>query len=486
MSLGELVADVQAGRKSPGDAALAAADALESTGRSLGAVLALDRALLARRIQALEARLNAGEQLPLAGVPVGIKDNIAVAGERLSCGSRILETHRAPYDAHVIERLIGAGALPIGRLNMDEFAMGSSTENSAFGPCRNPWDRTRTPGGSSGGSAAAVAAGCVPVALGSDTGGSIRQPAAFTGTVGLKPTYGRVSRFGLVAFGSSLDQIGPIARTVADAARIHDVIAGRDARDATSSDRPVEASLPGIDASIAGLRIGIPAEYVSDALDPRIKARVDEAARHLEALGAQLIPVSLPHTQYAIPTYYIVATAEASSNLARHDGIHQGVRAKDAHDLLSCYLKNRGQGLGAEVQRRILLGTFCLSSGYYEAYYDRAMRVRTLLARDFEAAFSKVDVLLGATTPTLPFRLGEKTSDPLQMYLADILTASANLAGVPALVVPAGTVTEDARPLPVGLQLLGPAFSEALLFRTGRAIERAFGGPLSLPAGALA
>jgi aspartyl-tRNA(Asn)/glutamyl-tRNA(Gln) amidotransferase subunit A len=324
----------------------------------------------------------------------------------------------------------------------------------------------------------------VPVALGSDTGGSIRQPAAFTGTVGLKPTYGRVSRFGLVAFGSSLDQIGPIARSVSDAARIFDVIAGRDARDATSSDQPVEATLPGLDGSIAGLRIGIPAEYSSEALDQRIRTRLDEAAQHLQALGATLVPVSLPHTKYAIPTYYIVATAEASSNLARHDGIHQGVRAAEATDLLSCYLKNRGQGLGSEVQRRILLGTFCLSSGYYEAYYDRAMRVRTLLARDFEQAFTQVDLLLGATTPTLPFRLGEKTSDPLQMYLADILTASANLAGVPALVVPAGTVMDDGKPMPIGLQLLGPAFSEARLMRAGRAIERAFDGPLSAPEGA--
>ncbi len=486
MSIDELVNNVRTGRTRAGSAAVHAADALDAAGRQLGAVLDVNRETLAQRIQTLESRLKAGEELPLAGVPVGIKDNIAVTGERLSCGSRILETHRAPYNAHVIERLIAAGALPVGRLNMDEFAMGSSTENSAFGPCKNPWDTTRTPGGSSGGSAAVVAAGCVPVALGSDTGGSIRQPAAFTGTVGLKPTYGRVSRFGLVAFGSSLDQIGPIARSVADAARIYDVIAGRDQRDATSSAEAVEAALPGLDDSIAGMRIGIPAEYVSDALDPRIKARVDEAARHLEALGAKLVPVSLPHTKYAIPTYYIVATAEASSNLARHDGIHQGVRAKDANDLLACYLKNRGQGLGKEVQRRILLGTFCLSSGYYEAYYDRAMRVRTLLARDFDAAFSQADVLLGATTPTLPFRLGEKTSDPLQMYLADILTASANLAGVPALVVPAGTVLEDNRPLPVGLQLLGPAFSEARLFRAGQAIERAFKGPLTLPAGALA
>ena len=484
MSLGELIAKVQAGSVDPANAALAAASALEQRGKSLGAVLEVDRASLERRIDQLRSRLKAGEVLPLAGVPIGVKDNIAVHGERLSCGSRILATHRAPYDAHVIERLLAAGALPLGRLNMDEFAMGSSTENSAFGPCRNPWDLARTPGGSSGGSAAAVASDCVPVALGSDTGGSIRQPAAFTGTVGLKPTYGRVSRFGLVAFGSSLDQIGPIARSVSDAARIFDVIAGRDARDATSSDQPVEATLPGLDGSIAGLRIGIPAEYSSEALDQRIRTRLDEAAQHLQALGATLVPVSLPHTKYAIPTYYIVATAEASSNLARHDGIHQGVRAAEATDLLSCYLKNRGQGLGSEVQRRILLGTFCLSSGYYEAYYDRAMRVRTLLARDFEQAFTQVDLLLGATTPTLPFRLGEKTSDPLQMYLADILTASANLAGVPALVVPAGTVMDDGKPMPIGLQLLGPAFSEARLMRAGRAIERAFDGPLSAPEGA--
>ncbi|MSR75098.1 MAG: Asp-tRNA(Asn)/Glu-tRNA(Gln) amidotransferase subunit GatA [Planctomycetes bacterium] len=478
LSASQMVEAVLAGNASPGHFAETACKHLETTGRELGAVLDVNRQRMEERVAALTARLQAGEKPPLAGVPIGIKDNICTLRERTSCGSKILENYCAPYDATVIERLEAAGAIPVGKLNMDEFAMGSSTENSAYGPCRNPWDLQRTPGGSSGGSAAVVAAGCVPVALGSDTGGSIRQPAAFTGTVGLKPTYGRVSRYGLVAFGSSLDQIGPLATNVEDAARIYAAMAGRDERDATSQAAAVEDPLAQLDAGVRGLRIGVPREYMSDAIDARIRARIEQTLQQLAEQGAILVDVTLPHTPYAIPTYYIVATAEASSNLARHDGMHQGVRAPGSTDLLSCYLKNRGQGLGREVQRRILLGTFCLSAGYYDAYYDRAMRVRTLLAQDFETAFVRCDVVLGATTPTLPFRLGEKVADPLQMYLADILTASANLAGIPALVVPAGTIDEAGTALPVGVQLMGPALSEALLLRVGRGVERAAGGPL--------
>ena len=480
ISASAMAEGVLTGGVAPGHFARQACQRLETTGRELGAVLDVNRTRMEARVAALEKRLAQGERPSLAGVPVGIKDNICTLQERTSCGSKILENYCAPYDATVIERLEAAGAIPVGKLNMDEFAMGSSTENSAFGVCRNPWDLQRTPGGSSGGAAAAVAAGCVPVALGSDTGGSIRQPAAFTGTVGLKPTYGRVSRYGLVAFGSSLDQIGPLARTVEDAARVYAAIAGRDDRDATSQAAAVEDPLAQLEAGVRGVRIGVPKEYLSDAIDGRIRERVQETIRRLAAEGAILVDVSLPHTPYAIPTYYIVATAEASSNLARHDGMHQGVRAAGSTDLLSCYLKNRGQGLGPEVQRRILLGTFCLSSGYYDAYYDRAMRVRTLLAQDFEQAFARCDVVIGATTPTPAFRLGEKTADPLQMYLADILTASANLAGIPALVVPAGTIDEGGTALPVGVQLMGPALSEALLLRVGRSVERVSDGPLPI------
>ncbi len=466
----EMVAAVRSKRVAPDHFVTESLRRLEQHGGTLGAVLSLTKERAQADLAPLSARLAGGEDLPLAGVPIAIKDNICVRGTTTTCGSRILESYRPPYDATAVERLVRAGAVIVAKTNLDEFAMGSSTENSAFFPAKNPWDLARVPGGSSGGSASVVAAALVPAALGSETGGSVRQPAAFTGIAGLKPTYGRVSRYGLVAFGSSLDQIGTFARTAADAALIHAVIAGRDPRDATSSDHPVEPN-QARSMDLKGLRVGIPKEGHDSAIDARIRARLSATQERLLAAGAVIRELSLPHAKYAIPTYYIVATAEASSNLARHDGMHCGVAAPPEKDLLHQYLRNRAQGFGAEVTRRILLGTFCLSSGYYDAYYERAMRVRSLLARDYRAAFEQVDVLLGPTTPTPAFKHGEKTSDPLQMYLADVLTAGANLAGVPALSIRAGHLTEGGSELPIGLQLTGPAWSENLLFRVGAAIE---------------
>jgi aspartyl-tRNA(Asn)/glutamyl-tRNA(Gln) amidotransferase subunit A len=416
---------------------------------------------------------GAGAGRPLAGVPVAVKDNIAVAGGPTTCGSRLLEPYVSPFDATAIARLRAAGAIVVGKTNLDEFAMGSSTENSAFGPSRNPHDPTRVPGGSSGGSVAAVAAGCVPVALGSETGGSVRQPAAFCGTVGVKPTYGRVSRYGLVAFGSSLDQIGTVGATVEDAALLLSVIAGSDPHDATSAPDPVSDLSTGLDgAEIAGARIGWPAEYFGEGLDPAILAACEAAREALREAGAEVVEVSLPHSPYGIAVYYTVAIAEASSNLARYDGVRYGLRVGDG-DLSSMYLKTRA-AFGAELKRRIMLGTYVLSAGYYEAFYGQGTAVRARIRGDFDRAFAGVDALLCPTTPTPAFPIGEKADDPLAMYLNDIYTVSANLAGIPAISLPWGRTPARAdRPaLPIGIQLMGPDFSERRLFELARFLER--------------
>ncbi|MDW8308475.1 MAG: Asp-tRNA(Asn)/Glu-tRNA(Gln) amidotransferase subunit GatA [Verrucomicrobiales bacterium] len=408
-------------------------------------------------------------QQPLLGVPIALKDIIAVKGQPLTCASKILRNFVSPYDATVTEKLRAAGAVLLGRLNLDEFAMGSSTENSAFGATRNPWDLTRIPGGSSGGSAAAVAAHEIIAALGSDTGGSVRQPAALCGCVGLKPTYGRVSRYGLVAFASSLDQIGPLTKTVRDAAVLLRVIAGHDPRDATSVPEPVPDYAAALEGDLRGLRIGLAREYMVGGLDAEVKAAVDAAVAHLAKLGAEIVEVSLQHTEFAVATYYIIATAEASANLARFDGVRYGLRVEGG-DPTEMYCRTRGAGFGPEVKRRIMLGTYVLSSGYYDAYYLRAQKVRTLIRRDFLEAFQKVDAIVTPTSPTAAFRLGEKTEDPLQMYLSDIYTISCNLAGICGISVPCG-LTRAPR-LPIGLQLLGKPFGEATLLKIAHAYEQ--------------
>jgi aspartyl-tRNA(Asn)/glutamyl-tRNA(Gln) amidotransferase subunit A len=451
------------------DVTRACLDRVAERDAGLGAFLHVtaERALdTARR---LDRALGGGQAAPpLAGVPLAVKDVLDIEGVPTTCGSRILEGYRPPFTATAVDRLERAGAVVIGKTNMDEFAMGSSTENSAFRPTRNPWDLGRVPGGSSGGSAAAVAAGMAPVALGSDTGGSIRQPAALCGVVGLKPTYGRVSRYGLVAFASSLDQVGPFTRTVEDAARVSSALFGWDPRDATSANRPVPDFAADLEAGAGGLRIGVPWAFLEKGVDAGVMARFREALDVLTAAGALVVEVALPHAHHAIATYYIVATAEASSNLARYDGVRYGLRAREATDLARMYGQTRDRGFGPEVKRRIILGTFVLSSGYYDAYYLRAQKVRTLVRRDFEGAFASCDVVATPTTPTPAFRLGEKTGDPLQMYLADIFTVPANLAGVPGLSVPCGMVDG----LPAGLQLVGRPFDEATLFRAGAAYQR--------------
>jgi aspartyl-tRNA(Asn)/glutamyl-tRNA(Gln) amidotransferase subunit A len=419
---------------------------------------------------AADKRLAAGEQAPLLGVPIGIKDVIAVKDQRLTCGSKILGNFVSPYDATVIQKLKAAGAVTFGRLNMDEFAMGSSTENSAFHTTCNPWDTSRIPGGSSGGSAAAVAADECIAALGSDTGGSIRQPAALCGCVGIKPSYGRVSRYGLVAFASSLDQIGCFTKRVSDAATVLQVLSGVDSCDSTSVPLPVPHYAGGLTNDLKGLRLGLAKEYMIGGLDPEIRQAIDAAVRQLEKLGAEIVEVSLPHTEYAIATYYIVATAEASANLARFDGIRYGARVEGS-DPIDLYCKTRGAGFGPEVKRRILLGTYVLSSGYYDAYYLRAQKVRTLIRNDFLKAFEKVDAIITPTAPTPAFKIGEKADDPLQMYLMDIYTISANLAGICGISVPCGFTSSPK--LPIGLQLLGKPFGEESILRVAHAYEQA-------------
>lgn len=421
--------------------------------------------------RSVDARRQRGEPLgPLAGVPVAIKDLLSVRGQPATCASKMLQTYRPPYDAHVIERLRQADAVLIGRTNMDEFAMGSSTENSAFAVTRNPWDFERIPGGSSGGSAAAVAACEVPLALGSDTGGSIRQPAALCGVVGLKPSYGRVSRYGLIAFASSLDQIGPLSHDVADAALLFDAIAGHDPRDSTSVDRPAPQCRQTLEQEIKPLTLGVVPEHFDEGLDAEVERSVREAIRVYEGLGAKIVEVSLPHNKYAVATYYLVATAEASSNLARYDGVHFGHRASEHVDLIDMYCRSRGEGFGAEVKRRIMLGTYALSSGYKDAYYRKALQVRRLIHDDYAKAFGHCDAILGPTSPTPAFKIGERSADPLAMYLADIYTIGANLAGLPGISIPCGFTQAG---LPIGLQILAAPFEEEKLLRLARRFERA-------------
>ena len=434
------------------------------------------RAFLSRDFEAAMRRAEAADvSLPLGGIPIGIKDVINVKGDPCTCASKILQGYTAPYDATVIARLRAAGAIPFGRLNMDEFAMGSSTENSAIQTTRNPWDTMRIPGGSSGGSAAAVAACEVPAALGSDTGGSIRQPAALCGCVGLKPSYGRVSRYGLVAFASSLDQIGPFARSTRDCALLLNAIAGPDPMDSTSLDRPAEDFTAKLGRDLKGVRLGIPKEYFVDGMDARVKSTIEAAIQQCAEHGAELVELSLPHTEYAVSVYYIIATAEASANLARFDGVRYGRRADQPKDLTDLYVRTREQGFGSEVKRRIILGTYVLSSGYYDAYYLRAQKVRTLIRRDFETAFEKADVLICPTSPDVAFPIGERTSDPLKMYLADIFTIAANLAGICGISVPCGFVQEGKNKLPVGLQFLGKSLAETQLLGIADAYECASG-----------
>jgi aspartyl-tRNA(Asn)/glutamyl-tRNA(Gln) amidotransferase subunit A len=427
-----------------------------------------DRALAQART--IDEKRGRGERLgALGGLPVAIKDVICTNGEPTTCGSRMLERFVPPYDAHVISKLRQADAVLIGRTNMDEFAMGSSTENSAYKTTRNPWDLSRTPGGSSGGSAAAVAGQMAPLALGSDTGGSIRQPAGFCGVVGMKPTYGRVSRFGLVAYASSLDQIGPFANDVAGAALLLEAIAGHDSRDSTSVDAAVPPYSLTVEEPITGLKIGIAKEHFVSGLDPEVEGSIRAALDVYRKLGAEITEISLPHSEYAVAVYYIVAPSEASSNLARYDGVHYGHRAAQFDNMIDMYSASRAEGFGAEVKRRIMLGTYALSAGYYDAYYLKALKVRRLIRNDFDAAFQEVDVIASPVAPTPAFKIGELVDDPLAMYLSDIYTISANLAGLPGISIPAGLSSDK---LPIGLQLLAPPFEEALLLRTARMYER--------------
>ena len=437
----------------------------------LNVYLSLTREQALAQASSVDAAAAKGDPLgPLAGIPVGIKDVLVMQGAPSTAGSAILKGYHPPYDATTVTKLKAAGAVLLGKLNCDEFAMGSSNENSAYGPVRNPVDTERVPGGSSGGSAAAVAANLAVATLGTDTGGSIRQPASFCGVVGVLPTYGRVSRYGLIAFASSLDRVGPFAANVRDAAEILQVIAGSDVNDATSSPRPVEHYAAESDQDINGLRVGVPAEYFGEGLDPEVRAAVESGIDTLRAAGCEIKPIHLEHTKYAIPAYYLVATAEASANLARFDGVRYGHRSTHATNLSSMYRLSREEGFGPEVKRRILLGTYALSAGYYDAYYKKAQQVRRLLAEEFLKAFGEVDVIVTPTAPTAAFKLGEKADDPLAMYLADIYTVTASLAGICGVTVPCGATSSR---LPVGMQILGPHFGESTAFRVARAVERA-------------
>ena len=461
----EIRAAVAARQVSAVEVCRRALDRIAASDEALHAFLHVDEKRALARAACLDA--NPPPHAPLLGVPVALKDNICTAGVRTTAGSRVLEHYVPPYSATVVERLLDAGAIVVGKTNCDEFAMGSSTEHSAFGPSRNPWDVERIPGGSSGGSAVAVAASMVPLALGSDTGGSIRQPAALCGVLGLKPTYGRVSRYGLIAFGSSLDQIGPFAHSARDMAAIFGAIAGRDARDATSAADAVADYTAALSGDIEGLRVGVPRGLLDDGVEPEVRGAFDAALKELQAAGAQLTDVVLPHAPLAIPVYYLVANAEASSNLARFDGVRYGTRA-EAASLSEMYYATRGR-FGAEVKRRIMIGTFVLSAGYYDAYYVKAQQVRSLIRRDYDEAFTQVDVVAVPTSPTVAFKLGARTADPLQMYLSDVFTAAANLAGLPAISIPSGLTTAR---LPVGLQLTARPFDEAALLRVADVLER--------------
>jgi aspartyl-tRNA(Asn)/glutamyl-tRNA(Gln) amidotransferase subunit A len=472
LAAGERVAARQVSSRELTEAALAR---IEATDGRVGAFLAVTAERARREAAAADARAARGERLsPVDGVPVAVKDLFATRGIPTTAGSRILEGFRPPYDATAVERLGRAGAVLVGKLNLDEFAMGSSNEHSAYGPCRNPYDLSRTPGGSSGGSAAAVGARQVFGTLGTDTGGSIRLPASFCGVVGVKPTYGRVSRYGVVAFASSLDQVGPLARTVGDAAALLRVVAGHDPRDMTSSTRPVDDYLAGLEGGASGLRIGVPREWFQGGVEEGVERAVRQALATYERLGARLVEVSLPHTRYGVAAYYLVATAEASSNLARYDGVRFGLRA-GGRGLAEMYAETRERGFGPEPKRRIMLGTYALSAGYYDAYYLRAQKVRTLVRRDFDEAFRACDLVAGPVAPSVAFRLGEKLDDPLQMYLADVFTITCNLAALPGLSVPCGM--HPSLGMPIGLQLVGRPFDEATLLRAARALEREVGSP---------
>jgi aspartyl-tRNA(Asn)/glutamyl-tRNA(Gln) amidotransferase subunit A len=476
-----LLAEMNAGTITAEEVTRAYLDRVDRLEPEIKAFLHRDADATLARARDVDARRKAGGPLgALAGVPIALKDVLCTKGEPTTCASKMLENFRPPYNATVIEKIKAADAIPIGKTNMDEFAMGSSTENSAFGPTRNPWDRERIPGGSSGGSAAAVAADFAPISLGSDTGGSIRQPAALCGIVGLKPTYGRVSRYGLIAFASSLDQIGPFSHDLADTALLLKVIAGKDPLDATSVDEPVPDYPATLDTPPKSLRIGLVREFAGEGLDPEVEAAVREAVKVYEAAGATVRDVSLPHSKYGAPAYYLVAPAECSSNLARYDGTIFGHRAADFSPktseeeaippLVRMMMASRAEGFGPEVKRRIMLGTFALSAGYADQYYNQALKVRRLIRNDFDAAFKDVDILVGPTTPTAAFKFGEKTADPLAMYLSDIYTITTNLAGIPGLSIPCGLTKSG---LPIGLQLMAPAFAEEKLLRTARVFEKA-------------
>ncbi|RKH89017.1 Asp-tRNA(Asn)/Glu-tRNA(Gln) amidotransferase subunit GatA [Corallococcus sp. AB045] len=470
LSMLELAAKLASREVSSVEATQASLQRIAQVDPKVRAFLRVDEAGALRAAEASDARRKAGSPLSaLDGVPVGLKDIFLTEGVETTCASRVLEGFVPPYDATVVRLLKEAGLPLVGKLNMDEFAMGSSNESSAYFPTHNPWDLTRTPGGSSGGSAAAVAAREVFGALGTDTGGSIRQPAALTNTVGLKPTYGRVSRYGVIAFASSLDQPGPMARTVGDTAALFQLIARHDPLDSTSADVETPDCLTGLEDGVRGLKLGVPREYFAEGMDPEVAGTLRASLEELEKLGATLVDVSLPHTKYALATYYLLASSEASSNLARYDGIRYGQRAKDARGLKELYTQTRGQGFGAEVKRRIMLGTYALSAGYYDAYYLRAQKVRTLIREDFTKVFQQVDAIVSPTSPVPAFKLGAKVDDPLSMYLMDVYTLPCNLAGLPGLSVPCGFTQAG---LPIGMQLLGRPFDEARLLRIARAFER--------------
>lgn len=469
MTIQETRAAVAEGRVKAIDLAAQHYGCIADRDGEINSFLALSRERAQAQAEKIDGMASRGEALPLlAGVPIGIKDVLAMQGSPATAGSLILKGYRPPYDATAVTKLEAAGAVLLGKLNCDEFAMGSSNENSAYGPVKNPRALDRVPGGSSGGSAAAVAAGFTAASLGTDTGGSIRQPAAFCGVVGVLPTYGRVSRYGLIAFASSLDRVGPFTRNVTDAATVLQVLAGQDPWDATSSERPVDDYVGALEKPVNGLRVGVPAEYFGEGLDPEIRAAIERVLDGLKAAGCAVVPASLPHTKYAIPTYYVIATAEASSNLSRFDGVRFGLRADEANTLSAMFKKTRDAGFGAEVKRRILLGTYALSAGYYDAYYKKAQQVRTLLTRDFLAAFERVDVIVSPMTPTPAFRLGEKTDDPVAMYLADIYSVAASLAGICGISVPCGETNAG---LPIGVQIMGRHFDEATMLRIALAVE---------------
>ncbi len=467
LPLTEQLAKLKAGEVSSVELAKALLSFIEEKDQKIKAFIKVTKEEALKQAEEADERRRKGDNAPLLGVPLAIKDNICIKGVETTCASKMLENFVPPFDATVITKLKEAGAVFLGKTNLDEFAMGSSTENSAFFPTHNPWDVERVPGGSSGGSAAAVAAGFCAGALGSDTGGSIRQPASFCGVVGLKPTYGRVSRYGLVAFASSLDQIGPITRTVKDTALILQVIAGKDPMDSTSVPKEVPNYLEELNMDISGAKIGVPEEYFGEGLSDEVREKIEDALKVFEKLGCQIKKVSLPHTPYAVAAYYIIAPAEASSNLARYDGVKYGLRV-EGKDLIDMYKKTRSQGFGPEVKRRIMIGTYALSAGYYDAYYKKASQVRTLISQDFANAFEEVDFIVGPAAPTPAFKIGERISDPLQMYLSDIYTISVNLAGIVALSLPCGFTSQG---LPVGMQIMGPHFSETKVLALGHKFE---------------